>query len=180
MRCNYLRNKKLFPNFFMRSSNLDQILKILKTMMIIIGYVFSKKQTTNDVIRQMSKRSCFGIPHNEEPEKRSQTLLKSSRQHLCHTYWSLWRKLSWRKPPLVIFKILGLLVNTLTADDMYCLLNREYLTQPIQMQLSKKQKTFSQFFSAFLKSRSNFEHFQDDGDHHSLCISETTNCKRRG
>ena len=30
-------------------------------------------------------------------------------------------------------------------------LNRSKLTQPIQMQLSKKEKTFSQLFSAFLK-----------------------------
>ena len=28
------------------------------------------------------------------------------------------------------------------------------------MQLSRKQKTFSQFFSPFLKSNLNFEHFQ--------------------
>ena len=28
------------------------------------------------------------------------------------------------------------------------------------MQLSRKQKTFSEFFSAFLKSSLNFEHFQ--------------------
>ena len=28
------------------------------------------------------------------------------------------------------------------------------------MQLSKKQKTFSEFFSAFLKSKSNVEHFE--------------------
>ena len=44
-------------------------------------------------------------------------------------------------------KILGLLVNTLTTDDKYTLLNTDTLTQPIQMQLSKKQKTkFVQHF----------------------------------
>ena len=44
-------------------------------------------------------------------------------------------------------KILGLLVNTLTTDDKYTLLNTDTLTQPIQMQLSKKQKTkFLQHF----------------------------------
>ena len=32
--------------------------------------------------------------------------------------------------------------------------------QPIQMQVSPKQKTFSEFFSAFLKSKLNFEDFQ--------------------
>ena len=61
---------------------------------------------------------------------------------------------------LELCKILGLFVNTLTDDDKYCLLYRDNLTQPIQIRLSQKQKTFSQFFSAFLKSTLNFEHFQ--------------------
>ena len=74
----------------------------------------------------------------------------------------------------MICKILRLLVNTLTADDKYSLLNRGNLTQPIQILLSQKQKTFSQFFSAFLKSTLNFEHFQKKDDPHSRCISEIT------
>ena len=42
------------------------------------------------------------------------------------------------------------------------------------MQLSRKQKTFSNFFSAFLKSNLNFEHFKKKDDPHSLCISDVT------
>ena len=60
---------------------------------------------------------------------------------------------------LVLWKILRLFVNTLTDDDKYSLLYRDNLTQPIQILLSQKQKCFSQFFSAFLKSTLNFEHF---------------------
>ena len=61
----------------------------------------------------------------------------------------------------MICEILGLLVNTLTVDDKYCLVNKDNLTQPIQMQLSQQQKTCSEFFfSAFSKSSLNFEHFQ--------------------
>ena len=67
----------------------------------------------------------------------------------------------------MICKILRLFVNTFTAYDKYCVLNREYLTQPIHMQLSQKQKTFSQFFSAFLKSRLNLEDIQEKDDTHS-------------
>ena len=52
----------------------------------------------------------------------------------------------------VIQKILRLFVNILTVNDKHYLLNRDNLTQPIQMQLSKKQKTFSEFFFQFLKS----------------------------
>ena len=45
------------------------------------------------------------------------------------------------------------------------------------MQLSKKQITLLQCFSAFLKSRSNFEHFEKKNDPHSLFISEITDCE---
>ena len=48
------------------------------------------------------------------------------------------------------------------------------------MQLSKKQKVFSDFFAAFLKSKSNFEDFEKIDESHSLCISEIMDCERRG
>ena len=61
---------------------------------------------------------------------------------------------------LLLWKILRLFVNTLTDDDKYCLLYRDNLTQRIQILLSQKQKAFCEFFSAFSKSKLNFEHFQ--------------------
>ena len=60
-----------------------------------------------------------------------------------------------------------LFINTLSVNGKYSLVNRDNLTQPIQMQLSRKQKTFSEFFCAFLKSSLNFEHFQKKDDSHS-------------
>ena len=48
----------------------------------------------------------------------------------------------------------------MTANDKYCLFNRENFTQPIQIVLSQKEKTFSQIFSVFLKSTLNFEYFK--------------------
>ena len=61
----------------------------------------------------------------------------------------------------MIWKILGLFANTIPAYDKYSALKREYLTHPIHMQLSQKGKTFSEFFSSFLKSGLNFEHIQE-------------------
>ena len=58
-------------------------------------------------------------------------------------------KFSCKKSPLVICKILGHFVHALTADDNYFLLKRGNLLQHFQMQLSKKQKIFSQFFFIF-------------------------------
>ena len=46
----------------------------------------------------------------------------------------------------MIYKIVRLFVNALTGDDKHHLLNRDNLMEPIEMQLSQKQKTFSQFF----------------------------------
>ena len=61
---------------------------------------------------------------------------------------------------LVLCKISGLFLNTLTDDDKYSLLYRDNLTQPIQILLSQKQKNFSKFFPPFLKSTLNFQSFQ--------------------
>ena len=75
---------------------------------------------------------------------------------------------------LVLSKILGLLVNTLTDDDKYSLLYRDNLTQQIQILLSQKPKTFSRLSSKILKPTLNFEHFQKKHDPHSRCSSQIT------
>ena len=80
---------------------------------------------------------------------------------------------------LVICKILGLFVNTLTVDENYSLLYRDNLTQPIQILLSQKPKTFSQLSSKILKPTLNFEHFQKKDDPHSRCSSQITVSEKR-
>ena len=44
-----------------------------------------------------------------------------------------------------------LFVNALTAEDKHYLLERDNLTQPIQMKLSQKQKPFLHYFFCLLK-----------------------------
>ena len=51
-------------------------------------------------------------------------------------------------------------MNILIVDDKDYMLNKDNLTQPSQVQLSQKQKNFSQFALAILKSILNFKHFQ--------------------
>ena len=48
------------------------------------------------------------------------------------------------------------------------------------MQVSRKQKTFSQFFPAFSKLSLIFEHFQKKDDSHSWCISKITESEKQG
>ena len=79
----------------------------------------------------------------------------------------------------MIYQIVRLFVNALTADDKHYLLNRDNLREPIQMQLSEKQKKFSEFFFAFLKSIFNFEQFSKKDEPHSRCISKIKGCEKR-
>ena len=68
----------------------------------------------------------------------------------------------------------------MTADDQYSLLNRDHLTQPIQQQLSQKQKAFSHLFPLFSKFTWNFEHLQKKDEFHSWFICQITHSKKRG
>ena len=81
---------------------------------------------------------------------------------------------------LVRSKILGLFVNTLTAEYMYSGRNMPTFTQQVQTPLSLKQKTVCGFFILFLKSTWNGEHFQKKGESSSLSISEIIDSKRGG
>ena len=74
-------------------------------------------------------------------------------------------------------EILGVFVNTLTADGKYPVQDCQNLQLPIQMQLSQKRETFSEFFLPFLESTSNFEHFERKDACHNQCISEITDCE---
>ena len=70
--------------------------------------------------------------------------------------------------------------DKLSGHGKSCLLNRVNLTQPIQMQLSRKAKSFSHFLSAVLKSSLNFEHFFKKDDSYSCGSSEITECENQG
>ena len=48
-------------------------------------------------------------------------------------------------------QILRLFIETLTVNDKYSLLNKDNLTQPIQMPLSQKQKNVSKIFLYIFK-----------------------------
>ena len=64
------------------------------------------------------------------------------------------------------------------VDEKHYLLIRYNLTQNIEIQLSLKQKTFSQFFFPFLKSILNFKHLLKKDDSHSWCISGDTGSEK--
>ena len=79
----------------------------------------------------------------------------------------------------MISKILGLFVNTLTADEKYSHFNRENLLQHLEMQLSQKEKIFLDFLFAFSKLRFHFEHFQRKHDPHSSSFFELKDSEKQ-
>ena len=128
----------------------------------------------------MPEKPYFRTAFGNEPVNAQQTLLKSARHYYYPIFPWIRDKLSWKKSALVRSKILGLFVNTLTAEYTYSSRNMQTLTQQVQTPLSLKQKIFSGFFMAFLKSTWNGEHFQKKGESSSLSISEIINSKRGG
>ena len=142
--------------------------------MTLIANVFRKWRTLKNLVRSISKKSLFKGSCIKQHGKCAQTFLKCQGQLFYHIYWSLLRQLSHKKSLLLICKIWRLFPNTLSADGRYSLFNRDNLTQRIEMQLSRKQKSFSEFFSAFLKSSLNIEHILKKCDPHCWCISEIT------
>ena len=78
------------------------------------------------------------------------------------------------------YEILRPFFNGLTADNKYSSTNMKNLAQQFQTPSSPKQKTFSEFFIAFLKCAWNLEHFQKKDEYPSLIISEIIDVERRG
>ena len=135
----------------------------------------------------MPEKPYFRTAFGNQPVNGLQTLLKSARHYYYPILPWIWDKLSWKKSALVRSKILGLFVNTRwlpSTQKTYSLKSRNMQTftwkQHIQTPLSLKQKTFSGFFIAFLKSTWNGEHFQKKGESSSLSISEIIDSKRGG
>ena len=85
-----------------------------------------------------------------------------------------------KKCLLVLYNILRLFLNTLTADDKHYLLTTDNLMQPIQMQLSQKPKPFSQFFFVFFEFIWNSKHLPTKDHRHSWSISGNTDSKKYG
>ena len=66
----------------------------------------------------------------------------------------------------------------MTTDDKYSRRSMLNFTQQFEALLYQKQKTFSEFFLAFLKCALNLEHFQKKDQYPSLVISKVIDFER--
>ena len=131
-----LKTKNFISIFFFHFSNLRPVLNILKKKIILIAIAFPKIQTVKDFVRPHSKKRRVRTPFESQHVKGSQTLVKFVWEYFYQILLTLWGKLIWKTSPLVTCEILGVFVNTLTADDKYRVLDCGNLLLPIQSQLS--------------------------------------------
>ena len=84
-KCNYVKNKKLFPKFLFRLQNLHEILNIFEKKMI--ANVFPKLQTVKDLVKPLSRKSRFRTSFDSQDVNGCQRLVKSAGEHFHYIFW---------------------------------------------------------------------------------------------
>ena len=105
---------------------------------------------SENVVREMPKKSRLREFFDKQHGKRAKALLKSASQHLYHMHWSLPTQLCWKKSLLLTCRILGLLVNTLAADEKHLFLIETIWRYQFRCNYLRNKKVFLYFF-CFIK-----------------------------
>ena len=113
------KKRKTFSPFFVPFRAFSSNFKHFEKKMIFIGNVFPKLPTVKELGRGLSKKHCFRTPFNSRHVKRSQMLMKSAWQYFYHIFSSFSGKLISKMSLWMICDIIGVLFNTLTADEKY-------------------------------------------------------------
>ena len=127
----------------------------------------------------MSKWFCFKTPFHNHHVYVSRPLLKSARWHFFPIVSWSWEILCWKRSLILKYEILRLFVNTMTADDNCSSYKTETFLQTIEIQLSKKPKTFFGFFIIFLNFISIFRYFEKRDKLQSLSVSQVIDPEKR-
>ena len=136
---------KTFLQFLFDFWKLHQTLNSLKKMMIIIANVLPKLQTVKNLVRPLTIKRCFKTRFHSQHVKACKVHAKSPRERFHHVFSSFSGKLIWKLSTLLLREILRTFLNTLTAEGKYPIEDWKNLALPIQIQLSGKINTFSQF-----------------------------------
>ena len=94
-------------------------LNFLKEKMIFIANVFAILQIGKFFVRKLFQVHRFRTGFGSQHVKASQLLAKSPWECFYHVPLSFSGMLIWNMSPLVFGEILGMFVNTLTADGKY-------------------------------------------------------------
>ena len=115
----YLKNKKDSMSFLFHLWILHQILNIFKKKKIVIANVFPKLATVQGLVTPLTIQRRLKTSFNSQHLKWFQTLVNSSWENLYHIFSILWGEINWKKYSWLKFVIIGLFVNTWTADYKY-------------------------------------------------------------
>ena len=120
--------------------------------MIVGANVFSKLEAMKDLVKLLSRKSCFRTPFD-----RQHVICGISMRAFFFIFPITLRETDLEKFSLSDMWNLRVFVNTLTADGKYPLPNFENLPLSIQMQLSKIRKAIYDFFVSFVEFASNLK-----------------------
>ena len=131
----FSKKQKTFSHFFPAFLEFSPNFEHLQKKKVVIANVLPLLQTVKYLVRPLSKKRRFRTSFDSENVKGSLTLAKSVWEHFHHIFSSLWEDVSWKVCPLVKFQILGVSVNTLTANEKYPFWHCGNIQFLIQMQL---------------------------------------------
>ena len=145
-KCSYLKNEKLFRDFLVCLQNVHKFTTFWKNR-----WDFYLKYSRNywlqrKWIPKRCKRPSFRTYFSKQRFRGFETLLKLARHPYYRMFPLIWDKLSWKNSFLVRSEILGLFVNTMTAEYRYSRRNMQNFQQQDQTQLSEKRNSFLDFY----------------------------------
>ena len=150
LKCNYPKFKnysRFFFFFFFHFQNLHKNCNSLEKAWASDVICFWNYRMQNvglfKCLKSLRARTLMDSQH----VKGSEWPLKSARLYFCHTFLSLWQKIS---PKISV--LLGAEILRLFGNIVISLSKRECLTRPIQIQIPQNQKWFSIVFAAFPES----------------------------
>ena len=103
---------------------------------ILIANVFPKLATVQGLLTPLNIQRRLKTSFDSQHVKRFQTLVKCSWEKFYHILSSMWGDMIWKISPWLKVEIIGLFVNTWTADYKYPITDCENWPFPMQIQLS--------------------------------------------
>ena len=130
-----LKTKNIFWTFYSIYGICIKFETFPKKKKIVIANVFPKVATVQGLVTPLTIQRGLKSSFDSQHVKRFQTLVKSLWEHFYHISSSLWGEIIRKTSPWRKFGIMGLFLNTWTADHKYPVPDCENLPFPIPIQL---------------------------------------------
>ena len=111
-----LKAKNIFSVFYSIHWVSIKFWTFSKKNKIVIANVFRKLATVQGLVTPLNIQHPLKPSFDSQHVKPFQTLVKSSWEHFYHIFSALWGEIIWKISLSLNFEIIGLFVNTWTAD----------------------------------------------------------------